>query len=199
MLPYLPEPVSCPAASGALELALFDNGTGQPPQQATSLHLGWSETALHLNFHCQDPHPHATCTERDGPLWQEDVVEVFLDPTGDGLAYYEIELNPLNTPCDLLLRRSRSGWLKDFRWDCEGLRHEIIRQPDGWQARLQIPFAAITGSSPRPGDQWRANFCRIDYPADGGERELSAWSPAFAASFHRIEQFGLIEFDKTGP
>jgi len=194
LIPHQPEVADRLAITSRCQLDLLENRDGNQPRQSTSLHAGWNESALFLSFDCQDAHLRATCTERDGPLWKEDVVEVFLDPAGDGLAYYEIELNPLNTVCDLLLRQNRSGWRKDFRWNCEGLKHEVVRHEKGWRASLRIPFLSIAPAAPRPGDQWRANFCRIDYSAEGSERELSAWAPTWDATFHRIERFGRIEF-----
>lgn len=35
------------------------------------------------------------------PLWDEEVVEAFIDDNGDGIGYVEIEINPLNTLLDI--------------------------------------------------------------------------------------------------
>jgi hypothetical protein len=146
-----------------------------------------------VRFVCTDADPWATITERDGPLWDEEVVEVFLDPVGDSACYFEIEVNPLNTVVDLALRRIRSGYRKDFRWDCEGLETTAVTTEHGWTAELRIPFAALSAEPPRPGTEWRANFTRIDRPR-GRDRELSAWQPTRLATFHVPERFGVLRF-----
>ena len=128
------------------------------------MRAGWDDAAWHLLFECVDPNPWATITERDGPLWNEEVVEVFLDPVGDLQSYFEIEVNPLNTVCDLVLRRSPSGWRKEFGWHCDGLQTVVQRTPRGWNAALRIPFAAVTNDAMRAGTVWRVNFFRIDRP-----------------------------------
>ncbi len=118
---------------------------------------------------------------------------MFLDPVGDGAAYFELELNPLNAVLDLVCRRNRSGYLKDFGWECEGLNTEARIYPGIWVGEWSVPFAALGPDVPVAGAVWRANFCRIDRPA-GRERELSAWSPTFSGTFHAPHRFGVMEF-----
>ncbi len=167
--------------------------SGGRPQQATSVRAVWNSAELRILFSVEDTHVWATLTERDGPLWEEEVVEVFLDPFGDLESYFEIEMNPLNTVLDLFLRRNRSGYAKDFSWRCEGLRTAVTRTATGWNAELAIPFLSLSAAAPQPGDRWRVNFCRIDRPQDR-PRELTAWSPTGRASFHTPERFGVLEF-----
>lgn len=181
--------------AGVAAWPLRESTGGAEPGAATALRVGWDDAAWHLLFECVDPNPWATIAERDGPLWNEEVVEVFLDPVGDLQSYFEIEVNPLNTVCDLVLRRSPSGWRKEFGWHCDGLQTVVQRTPRGWNAALRIPFAAVTNDAMRAGTVWRVNFFRIDRPGGaGGAVELSAWSPTLAPTFHRAERFGVIEF-----
>ena len=161
--------------------------------QTTSVRVAWDADEMRVLFHAADTQIRATLTARDAPLYTEEVVEVFLDPVGDGRCYFEIEVNPLNAVLDLVLRRNRSGYAKDISWDCEGLRTCVRRDADAWSAELAIPFPSLAAAPPDPGTTWRANFLRIDRPP-GVPRELSAWSPTGIANFHVPEQFGIIEF-----
>jgi hypothetical protein len=179
---------------GIPEIALRENITGGEPQQATVVQCAWSDFAFHVLFTCVDSEPWATITQRDGPLWEEEVVEVFIDPIGDFESYFELEVNPLNTVLDLVLRKNRSGYRKDFAWDCGGLRTEVYRSDEGWSAEFLIPFAALTPDTPRTGSEWRVNFCRIDRPKGASYRELSAWSPTVMTTFHVPQRFGLLQF-----
>lgn len=170
-----------------------DVQSGAIPEQGTEVRLAWDDDALRVLLHAIDAHPWATMTQRDGPLWEEEVLEVFLDPVGDAECYFEIEVNPLGTVVDLVCRRNRSGYAKDFAWDCEGLRTAVRKWEGGWTAELAIPFRSLIAASPRTGTEWRANFGRIDRPKDR-ERELTAWSPTGVRSFHVPERFGVITF-----
>jgi hypothetical protein len=167
--------------------------SGAPPQQATSLRVAWNTHELRALFHSEDAHISATLTEHDAPLYTEEVVEVFLDPIGDLECYFEIEVNPLNAVLDLVLRRNRSGYRKEFAWDCADLRTCVRCDAASWSAELSIPFASLTDRPPTAGTEWRANFTRIDRPP-GVERELSAWSPTRRPTFHVPERFGLLQF-----
>jgi hypothetical protein len=172
---------------------LLDNLTAAQPRQPSTVTLSRTETHLHIHFNCADTHPWATLTQRDAPLYTEEVVEVFLDPFGDLECYFEIEVNPLNTVLDLMLRRIGKGWRKEFAWSCAGLETTTALTDSGWTASLAIPFAAFLTGPPASGAAWRANFLRIDRLA-GNPRELSAWSPTGQNTFHVTQCFGHLLF-----
>ena len=175
------------------KVQLKETITGGEPEQGTTVSAAWSDQELRIVFDAVDTEPWATLTERDAPLYNEEVLEVFLDPVGDMEGYFEIEVNPLNTVLDLVLRRSRSGYKKDFSWRCDGLRTVARRTEKGWAAEMAIPFASLIADPPSVGSCWRVNFFRIDRPR-GRERELSAWSPTKLGTFHVPQRFGVLEF-----
>jgi hypothetical protein len=184
------------SAAHWLEIApvfLSENITGAQPQQPTWFKAAWDERELRVLFHATDTRAWATHTAHDAPLYEEEVVEIFLDPVGDLESYFEIEVNPLNAVCDLVLRRSRSGWRKDFAWHCEGLQTAVVKNERAWTAEISIPFASLGPDLPIVGKPWRANFFRIDRP-ENSPWELSAWSPTWLPLFHVQEKFGLLEF-----
>ena len=176
----------------------MENLAGGEPALATHVRTLLDGGNWRVLFEAEDPAPWATLTARDAHLWTEEVVEVFFDPVGDGLSYFEVEINPLGAVCDLVLRRTASGWRKDFAWSVDGLASHARRTAGGWAAELSLPFAALGAeAAPSDGARWRVNFLRIDRPGGpgGGERrELSAWSPTGMANFHRYERFGTLEF-----
>jgi len=188
-------------------------GTGAP-EQATEARVLWDDDALYVAFVCHDDEMWATMTERDMKLWQEEVVEVFLDPNGTGDPYFEIEVNPLNKVVDLRFIRSLKGLRspRTLSWDCKGFKKAVVAEgtvhtwtstqaPGGrWTVEMAIPFAALDSlpnSPPKPGDAWKANFYRIDRPAALGEEddEYSCWSPiVISGSYHTLERFGTLVF-----
>lgn len=172
---------------------LRETVTGRAPLQATWFKAAWTRDSLRALFHAEDTEPWATLTAHDAPLYEEEVVEIFLDPAGDLGSYFEIEVNPLNAVCDLVLRRVSSGYRKNFAWHCDGLCTEVRDGLGFWDAELTIPFAAIVPEPPRAGDVWRGNFFRVDRPGRTG-LELSAWSPTGMPKFHVQQRFGFIEF-----
>ena len=166
---------------------------GAAPRQGTSVRFGWDARALHVLFVAEDTHPWATLKARDAPLYKEEVFEVFLDTEGDGLGYFELEVNPNNAVLDGAMRRVRSGYRKDFGWQCANLETAVRVFSGGWAAELSIPFESVATAPPVAGERWRVNFTRIDRP-HGKPRELSAWSPTGLAQFHVPSRFGVLEF-----
>ncbi|MEI7957498.1 MAG: carbohydrate-binding family 9-like protein [Verrucomicrobiota bacterium] len=187
--PVAADPQAAPWA-GLAPIVLRETGSGGKPQQATWFKTAWSAQELRVLFWIEDNDVWATLTERDALLFEEEVVEVFLDPVGDLERYFEFEVNPLNAVLDLVLRREGEGYLKDFKWQCDGLQTAVRRGPVGWCAELSIPFASM-GAAPQ--GSWRANFHRIDRP-QGVPMELSAWSPTGRQQFHVPARFGVLEF-----
>lgn len=176
----------------APSLQLLENCDSHPPQNPGIVRVARTETAFRALFELITPEPRATLIGHKQPLYQEDVAEVFIDPFGDASVYYEFEVNPLNARLDLVIRRTRYGARKDFRWESPGFTSAVHRTSVGWNAEFEIPFADLP-TSPRDTSSWRVNFTRIDRPANA-PRELSAWSPTGIAQFHVPTKFGEIRF-----
>jgi hypothetical protein len=173
---------------------LRNSGDGSPPRLATAVRVGARDGALLVRFDGRDRGVVATLTERDGPLWKEDVFEVFLSPEGSPSIYYEFEVNPLGALFDARIESPegrRETMRTDVSWNCPGFAASVGRREGHWWARLLIPLAPLC---PEGADGWRANFYRIDR---GEPDEYSAWSPTFAEppDFHRPERFGRLQLE----
>ena len=72
-----------------------------PATYETRFRALWNGDGLHLRFDATDPAPWHTMTKRDEHLWEEEVVEIFLDADRSGRDYYELEISPANVVCDL--------------------------------------------------------------------------------------------------
>ena len=191
----LPPPTGSTSNDGwpnAAQIRLVDNCTGATPKNPGLVRVARTKTALRVLFELVTPEPRATLQGHKQPLYKEDVAEVFIDPFGDATVYYEFEVNPLNARLDLVIRRTRYGARKDFRWESPGFTSAVLRTPTGWNAEFKIPFADLP-TSPDDSPSWRVNFTRIDRPANA-PRELSAWSPTGIAQFHVPSKFGEIRF-----
>jgi hypothetical protein len=172
---------------------LRDAGTGSTPRLATAVRVGLRDGALCVRFDGRDTGVVATLTNRDDPLWTEDVFEVFLAAEDPPRRYFEVEVNPLGALFDARVESpelSRATMRVDASWDCPGLTARVTRRPKRWSALLTIPLAPICGTATPT--RLRANFYRIDR---GDTDEFTAWSPTFAepADFHAPERFGVLE------
>ncbi len=176
---------------------LSDAATGDEPALGTTLSLAWDFEYLYAAFACEDEGPtNARLTVRDANLWEEEVVEVFIDADGDQNTYYELEWNPLNTLFDAFVINSGKHWLlRD--WTMAGIQHAVGRTDTGWVVEIAMPlteFGEAGRVPPQIGDVWRANFYRIDRPPHAERPEMTAWSTIGRYNFHASEAFGYIEF-----
>jgi hypothetical protein len=192
--------------------------TWGPEAIATSFRALWTGTGFLVRYDVTDPEPWHTLTQRDERLWNEEVVELFLDVGATGRSYAELEWNPVNTVVDLWVDRAENRFDKD--WDVAGLESRVHVRKDpagraaGWTVVAFLPWSALgakapagTALPPKPGDRWRFNVFRIERPGGSGEPEKDAqylaWSPTGQASFHVPQAFRELAFAEaallTGP
>jgi hypothetical protein len=205
-------------------------GPSRPdPFLRTRAKLMWDDQALWIGAELEEPHVWGTLTERDAVIYMDDDFEVFLDPDGDTHQYYELEINALGTEWDLLLVRPyRDGGPAIHAWDIPGLRTAVhvdgsLNDPSdrdiGWSVEIAIPWAALAEATsaavpPRPGDRWRVNFSRVDWPVEirdgrtrksldpatgnAGPEDNWVWSPQGLVAMHYPEMWGIVRFSGAG-
>lgn len=166
---------------------------GRTGPQQTIARVLWDDERLYVAFDVKDTDIWAEMTDRDAKLWEQDCVEVFIEPTGAVLPYFEFEINALNVVLDLrFARQVRGPFDEAAAWDCPGLVHGVRRRDDGWTAEIAIPFASLTGTRPpKPGDSWKINLTRIDRP-ERKDPLLLAWGPT--SDFHDASRMGTVTF-----
>lgn len=183
-----------------------DCNTYSPDFHLTAFGACWSETHLYLAWRCMDSDIWSTYTERDEPLYEQEVVEAFLCPTGDVRHYYEINISPANVIFDAKVHSPdlhRGTMQVDVAWDCPGLETAVrvfgtlndrTDVDAGWSVEAAIPFSAFPeAGTPAGGSEWRANFYRIDRARPP---EFTCWSPTREepANFHVPRRFGTLRF-----
>jgi Carbohydrate family 9 binding domain-like len=176
-----------------------------PGDYRTRFRARWNDDALFLRFDVSDPAPWHTMTKRDDPLWDEEVVEIFLDLDGSGTNYAEVELSPANVVCDVRMVRGSPDKQMDLSFNLEGLESRVVPWEGGWTGLLRLPWsgfrplpsASHVALPPKPGDRWRFNVYRIerphgkDHPAEGAI--FASWSPTGSDSFHVPASFQTFE------
>ena len=169
-----------------------------PEPYRTRFRALWNEHGLHLRFDSEDNAPWFTMTERDDRPWEEEVVEIFLDPLGDG-RYVEVELNPANVVCDL--RKLGPGETAsdpigpmDRGFDVTGMQTAVTTSDDRWIGTLYLPWEGLDlPVPPASGAEIPFNVFRIKRPGGPEAPEagavFAAWSPTGSPSFHVPEAF----------
>lgn len=180
------------------------DGTG-PAVQQTAARVCFDAEALYVRFDCDDRDTWGTWTRRDEPIYDQEVVEVFVGAgTDDPIRYLEFEVSPNGVLLDARVYNpasTRAQLEVDIEWLCPGIRWAAGRDDaaNHWWAALAIPWSAVTADARVP-EFCRANFYRIERPRDGTP-EYSSWSSTLTepADFHKPKRFGLLEFSDRGP
>ncbi len=195
----------------AAVILLNDAISGKPGRFSTEVRALYDDDYLYVGFRCEDNYVWGTVTERDGPIWNEECVEVFLNPADVAHQYYEINVSPKNVIFDSVILNRRSADKPDesfiglTEWRVNGLetavhvdgKADAAGMARGWTAEYAIPHNELIGAPntpPKPGDLWRVNFYRIDSPKKD-QREHYAWSMTSKPAFHLPWRFGYLKFE----
>jgi hypothetical protein len=178
----------------------------KPARSATRARLLWDNDFLYFTAEMDDVDLYADVKEHNGMTWNNDVFELFFKPDADKKAYYEFQVNALNTQLELFLPSRGSGGYGRFapktRFGMEsavrlqGTLNNWEDRDTGWTVEGKIPWTAFkaTGGRPRPGDRWKFALCRYDYSVAYETPDLSSTAPLTAANFHRYEDYGVLRF-----
>ena len=167
------------------------DGSGEI-RNPTEVRLGYDDQALYLAFVCHDDQAdrlQTLETQRDGTVYKDDCVEVFLDPAGTRQQFKHFIVNVAGVQYDD--DSGDSSW--NATWDAVPRRYA-----DRWTVEFRIPFASlglgnlfalplVKGSGNGVQPNWIANFNRNN-PKSG---ELTGWSPTFGG-FRSPGRFGEL-------
>jgi hypothetical protein len=195
-------------------------GDAQPkPRLATRAKISWDDRYLYIAAEMEEPDLWATYDRHDMVIFHEHDFEVFVDPDGDGLHYFEFEINARNTGWDLYLDKPyRDKGKADNGWEIPGLRTAVglrgtLNDPrdrdGGWTVEMAFPWSAFhrgprPAVAPRPGESWRMNFSRVEWQlrirdgryekVPGTKEDNWVWSPQGVINMHVPERWGTVRF-----
>jgi hypothetical protein len=175
-----------------LKFKFLAGGEGKPTA-ATTAYAVSADKELFLFLTCESPDMdalRADVREHDGQVWQDDSVEIFLDPTNkrevDG--YMHLIVNALGTTAEA---KGPKGD-EDFSWTPK-LRVKTKVDKKSWTVELAIPFAEMVKDPARMNRVWAANFNRMAFLFEGNED--TAWSPTGGTDSHVPAKFGCLWLD----
>ena len=112
----------------------------------------------------------------DPNLWQENVVELVIDPLGDCTSYCQFFVNSEGSWADMHASRLHMP-TEGYRWN-SGLTVKVEKGADSWTAELHIPLSAF----PRLPKRFVVEFARernltgeADYEEQPGSEEVPGY------------------------
>ncbi|MCE9591215.1 MAG: carbohydrate-binding family 9-like protein [Planctomycetes bacterium] len=166
----------------------------------------WSTRGIYFFVDCTDERLSATRQPDFAPLFQQDVVEVFLWPSETLPIYFEYNISPFGSELPILCPHVGREYMPWQAWNYHGKRR--VRKAvnvrggtaepgaviTGWSAEFFIPAALLhplPNRKPARGVEWRANVYRIDY--DRKPTRHFTWKDV-GPSFHNHHLYPTLLF-----
>ena len=183
-----------PALDGTMQDPLWEKCPPWPLGACTSdarqKYRTWAKVLLdpahvYVGVYCEEPDTAgmpAKVTKRDGPVWEDDSVEVFLRPDPQ-------------EPCCQLIANSL-GTLYDardknpaFNTTAEVKTH--VQSGKAWTVTLKVPMREI-GAYVGQDQMWTLNIYRTRQPRGGDKALQYSWSIMGDADYHAVREFGVL-------
>lgn len=161
---------------------------GGKPKAETRFSILTDEKNLYIGIRCEEPYMDKLKDEflpRDSSFWERDSVEIFIDPEGKGINYYQFAVTAGNAQFD-------SYWIEGGNTqggDYNSLWESAVYKGDNfWSVEVKIPlYCFYYTDSASFSRTYLINIARNRFP----EPELSTWS-ALERGFHEVRNFRRI-------
>lgn len=164
---------------------LKETETGEDSPFYTAVSYGVEKGALAFKFECKNSRYYSPYSGDNEPLFEGDVVEVFLRTGDDPKKYYEIEVAPngavffadiFNDDGDINVTFSQKK-----------VSAAVRKTADGYEADIKIPFDSVNIT----GETRLVYFNAYRIETEGGimEKNLLALNPTGERKFHHPEKF----------
>ena len=163
--------------------------TGKPAEVKTVVKVLYDAQNFYFRFECAEPHTAKMIAEnhkKDGRVWDDSDVEIFISPDGNRNRYYQILVNAKGALADL-------KWVNvpDFKWESNAKVFSQIIPGKGWNVEVILPRSSMDKSSP---EGILAEFSRQRVLKNVKfDTKYYCWSP-FARKFGDVSRFGNLLF-----
>ncbi|NQT93719.1 MAG: sialate O-acetylesterase [Lentisphaerae bacterium] len=153
----------------------------------TETRIAYDEQNLYVVFRCAEMDlDDLACGagSRDGAVWDDDSVEIFLDTDLDGTTYYQYAVNANGVIFD-----TKNRWGSNWNGPCTVATG---REKEAWIVEMAIPWKTLEMPAPGPRAQVGLQLARTRPQAP---IEWSQWAPTQGPTNHRPSHFGLLMFE----
>ncbi|MCD0469824.1 carbohydrate-binding family 9-like protein [Flavobacterium sp. JAS] len=177
--------------------------SGKKATQNTMVSLSWNDKNLYIAYKSVDSKIVGSSQKKDSQIFNsDDLVEIFIDPDGNGQNYVEIGVNAFSSNYDMLLKCISplcGGWNTSMAFNITGMEAQSKITPKGYNTEIKIPFSSLQTikngnfTKPKVGTKWRGNTFRIDYGNTTEYLALQSYKSG-RFGFHQPNQFAVFEF-----
>ncbi len=167
----------------------FKLADGKAPKSRTRLLVMRDDKTLYIAVECfESPETLASLKagvlEHDGGVWNDDDVEVFIDPTGERRTHYQVIVNSRGTTFDAY--HDVPGEAPETKWEPR-YASAVKVGPESWVAEFAFPLDMFDQGG-KSSTEWGFNVTRFRSKAD----EYVFWSPVADGHANQPGQFGRL-------
>ena len=147
------------------------------PRFNTRSKMLWDDECFYVAAWMEEPHVWGTITQRNAVIFNDNDFEVFIDPDGDSHAYFEFEVNALNTVWNLFLdkpyKHGGNAVVREMPGQksavfVKGTLNDPTDTDEYWTVEIAFPWKGMAEHAqcacpPKDGDQWRVGFSRVEW------------------------------------
>jgi hypothetical protein len=175
--------------------------------EAATVRLLWDEKFLYAAFTVPDADMTAPPVERDGPVWENDCVELFLLPDRNQGVYWEIEISATGDIYDALCTKYSDHWGSDMKVEkslqglqfgraLQGTPNQSEDRDEGYTVEVAVPFDQLPGfaQNPRGGDRIYGLLGHVN--RDGTNDSTALAQIPYAGWFHNIWMYQPLVLER---
>lgn len=167
-----------------------------PAPRQTRARVAFDANFVYLALEADEPDTGSLSAQvkpRDGSIWQEDALELMLQPSPGSTRYFHFAFTPAGSRYDAMTSPERPPheWNPEPDWQVA-----VTKQAGRWQAEVAIPFKALAVEKPLPGELWGLKICRTIVGRGGNRKDdyPTSWSYQPSGSYHDPMGWGRLYF-----
>ena len=165
-----------------------DNNAPANPQ--TVVRITYDKDYVYFGFECFEPAPakiKTVETKRDGYVYDDNDIEIFINPPILGARYFQMVFNLNGVLFDASKDPGHGNYNKEFD---SGAEFASKIYANRWTAEARIPAKSLVGETFKTGEILKINIMRSRQLTDG-TGEASTWSSGYP---HNIDRFHPVSF-----
>jgi len=149
--------------------------------------MTYDEDYLYIAYRCGEPLMDKLATletRHDGKVWMDDSVEIFLNPSGDRVHYFQIVVNAAGVMRDASFVGGPDSM--DLSWE-SGSQAKTRRGENEWSAEIRIPIDSLSLAGPET--PWTFQLGRSRCPVP----QYLTMLDVVMKGYHNIDKFDRLE------
>jgi len=133
-------------------------GSAKKAQPETKFKFAYDNKNFYFYIHCSEPEMSnlkATVKQRDGNVWEDDSVEIFLCPYGEFDSYSHYIINSIGTLWDAKITEGNA----DAGWNSQA-KVAVAKGEDYWAVEGSIPMSDLVKKTKPTLTVWLGNVSR---------------------------------------